>query len=214
MTNTAQRLLRIFDALLDAFGPRRWWPADSPLEVAIGAILTQNTSWKNVEKAISSLKAEDLMDAQGIVAADVTYLAATIRSAGFFNIKARRLQTFARHLCEGYAGSMDLLRKADPTDLRKELLAINGIGPETADSILLYALEKPFFVVDAYTKRFMKNHGLTDGPLTYEDAQRYFMDRLPPDTYLYNEFHALIVRLCQLHCGKTPRCESCPLQHA
>ncbi len=212
MRNTSQRLLGIFNALLAVFGPRRWWPADSPLEVAIGAILTQNTSWRNVEKAISCLKAEGLMDAERIVAADEEYLAATIRSAGFFNIKARRLKAFAYYLCDGYAGSMDLLKAGETAEVRKELLAVKGVGPETADSILLYALEKPVFVIDAYTKRFVRNHGLVDGHIDYASLQAYFMSNLPCDTYLFNEFHALIVRLCQTACRKKHICQGCPIE--
>jgi endonuclease III related protein len=212
MTSTGQRLLTIFNVLLNQLGKRHWWPGDSPLEVAIGAILTQNTSWKNVERAMERLKEAGLVDALKIVAAGVDHLGGVIRPAGFFNIKAKRLKAFAQYLSDGYGGSMERLKEGHAEQLRRELLGINGVGQETADSILLYALEKPVFVVDAYTRRFMKSHGLSDGNPSYGDMQAYFMDNLPVDIYLFNEFHALIVRLCQLYCVKVPRCVVCPLE--
>jgi endonuclease-3 related protein len=209
-----KRLLRIFDLLLEHFGQRHWWPGDTPLEVSVGAILTQNCSWRNVEKAIENLKSEGMLDAESLYRVNADKLAEIIRPSGFYNIKTKRLKSFVKVLVEEYDGSFEVLARCESQVLRKRLLEIKGIGPETADSILLYALEKPMFVIDAYTKRFVINHGLLDGrapDLTYSDVQQLFMKNLPQDTYLYNEFHALVVRLCQSCCKKVPLCGQCPL---
>jgi endonuclease-3 related protein len=204
-------LLSVFDGLLRAFGPRHWWPGDSPLEVSVGAILTQNTAWKNVEKAIANMREHGLLDAQRLKAIDPMSLAEIIRPAGFYRIKAVRLKAFIDFLWDEYGGSIESMRHAETEALRGQLLAVRGIGPETADSILLYALGKPIFVVDAYTFRFLRNHGLYARAHTYDEVQSLFMKHLPVDTYLFNEFHALIVLLCQRFCKKKPLCESCPL---
>ena len=208
-----ERLLRIFDLLLEGFGQRHWWPGDTPLEVSIGAILTQNCSWRNVEKAIDNLKAKGMLDVEALYRINADDLGEIIRPSGFYNIKSRRLKSFIKVLVEEYDGSFEVLARYESQILRKRLLEIKGIGPETADSILLYALEKPVFVIDAYTKRFVINHRLLDGrkDLTYSDLQQFFMGHLPGDTYLYNEFHALIVRLCQSCCRRVPLCGQCPL---
>jgi endonuclease-3 related protein len=210
--NVPQRLNKIFRVLLESFGPRHWWPGETPLEVIIGAVLTQNTSWKNVERAITNLKTKKLLDIKRLYNVDPVVLAGVIRPAGYFNIKAARLKNIIRLLYEHYDGSIDRLSSVDPDDLRRILLSINGIGPETADSILLYALGKPVFVVDAYTKRFLKNHRIYNGE-GYADIQTYFMEHLPADVYLFNEFHALIVCLCQSYCKKVPLCRECPLKN-
>ena len=206
-----QRLLKIFHILLGEFGKRNWWPGESPLEVMVGAVLTQNTSWKNVEKAIANLKSADLMDIDRIYSVENDLLARHIRSSGYYNIKTKRLKELIKVLYEEYDSSVENIRKKDTKFLRTALLKINGIGEETADSILLYALEKPVFVVDAYTKRFLANHGLFNSSSRYRDIQAFFMDNLPKDTYLFNEFHALIVALCQKYCLKLPKCNQCPL---
>lgn len=210
--NTPQKLNKIFHILLETFGPRNWWPGETPLEVIIGAVLTQNTSWKNVERAIKNLKTKKQLDVKRLYDIAPSLLAEIIRPAGYFNIKARRLKNVITVLHEHYNGNIERLSSLGVQELRSILLAINGIGPETADSIMLYALNKPVFVVDAYTKRFLKNHRLYNGD-GYEDCQDYFMKNLPADVYLYNEFHALIVFLCQKYCKKTPICHECPLKN-
>ncbi len=200
-----------FDKLLHAFGPRHWWPGDSPLEIAVGAILTQNTAWRNVEKAIVNMREKGLLDAQRLKTIDPVSLSEIIRPAGFYRIKAARLKSFIDFLWDEYGGSLERMGRVETETLRRRLLAVRGIGPETADSILLYALGKPIFVVDAYTFRFLRNHGLYTRAHTYEEVQSIFMKHLPLDTHLFNEFHALIVLLCQRFCKKKPLCESCPL---
>lgn len=208
------RLLRIFDLLLEHFGQRHWWPGDTPLEISVGAILTQNCAWRNVEKAIENLKARGLLDLYALHRIDPGDLADIIRPSGFYNVKTRRLKSFINVLVDEFNGSFEVLMGYETQTLRERLLDITGIGPETADSILLYALERPVFVIDAYTKRFLSNHGLRTGSrdATYPDLQGFFMGNLPEDTYLYNEFHALIVRLCQHYCKKAPLCDQCPLR--
>jgi endonuclease-3 related protein len=209
--NTRARLLTIFDLLLAAFGPRHWWPGDSPLEVMVGAILTQNTAWRNVERAIDNLKEKGAMDMRVLSEIEGDALAEIIRPAGFYRVKSRRLKALITDFHRHFDGLIENTSATPTADLRNLLLAINGVGPETADSILLYALDRPVFVVDAYTKRFLKNHGLYDGNDDYHDVQKFFMDNLPEDRYIFNEFHALIVRLCQQHCKKGPDCSPCPL---
>jgi len=175
--NTPQKLNKIFHILLETFGPRNWWPGETPLEVIIGAVLTQNTSWKNVERAIKNLKTKKQLDVKRLYDIAPSLLAEIIRPAGYFNIKARRLKNVVAVLYEHYSGDIERLASLGVSELRNILLAINGIGPETADSIMLYAFDKPVFVVDAYTKRFLKNHRLYNGE-SYEDVQAYFMKNL------------------------------------
>lgn len=202
----------IYRRLLGVFGPQGWWPGDTPFEVAVGAILTQNTAWTNVERAIKNIKAERCLSLRAMDRLSERRLAGLIRPAGYFRIKARRLKHFLHFLKTGYGGSMALLRKRPLARARAALLGVNGIGPETADSILLYALGKPVFVIDAYTRRVFSRHHLVRADADYDTLQKFFMDRLPPQTKLYNEYHALIVRLAKEHCHKTrPQCGSCPL---
>lgn len=208
---TKQRLLNIFELLLLTFGKRHWWPGETELEIIVGAILTQNTSWRNVEKAIANMKANNLLDFDALRSIDTHELGNIIKSSGFYNQKAIRLKLFLQVIHDLFNGSIYNLRNYDTLHLRKMMLNMNGIGPETADSILLYALNRPVFVVDAYTKRFLYNHSLYDGKGKYDDIQQFFMTNLPHDTYLFNEFHALIVCLCQVYCKKNPECDSCPL---
>jgi endonuclease III related protein len=210
--NRNQKLLTIFNTLLTTFGKRNWWPGETTIEIMVGAVLTQNTSWKNVEKAIGNMKREGLLDMGRLQDIDVQRLSEVIRPAGFFNIKSRRLKNFVEVMCSRFGGRIESLSAVATNELRSILLDIKGIGPETADSILLYALERPVFVVDAYTKRFLKNHRLYDGNDDYHSIQEYFMKNLPSETYLFNEFHALIVRLAQVYCRKVPLCSSCPLR--
>lgn len=207
-----RRLLDIFDILLNKFGKRHWWPGETPLEIIVGAVLTQNTSWKNVEKAIANLKDAGLMDIERLHAARNSILAENIRSSGYYNLKTTRLKNVIKVIHDEYNSSIEQLKRNKLFVLRDKLLAIKGVGEETADSILLYALDKPVFVVDAYTKRFLANHGLYEGRCTYAGAQRFFTSNLPSDLYLFNEYHALIVALGQTYCFKVPKCEGCPLR--
>ncbi len=204
-------LLDLFHTLLAAFGPQGWWPADSPFEVIVGAILTQNTAWKNVTRAIHRLKEHDLLDPQKILEAEPDHLRRCVQPAGFFRQKSEYLLEFCRHLQAHYAGDLSLFLSREMDPLRRELLSIRGIGPETADSILLYAAEKPSFVVDAYTRRIFSAHGWVPPTIGYQALRQYFMDALPPDVYLFQEFHALLVRLGHLFCRRNPRCQGCPM---
>ncbi|MBN1283347.1 MAG: endonuclease III domain-containing protein [Proteobacteria bacterium] len=200
-----------FRLMLERFGPRGWWPGETPFEVMVGAILTQNTNWKNVEKAIANLKREGVLDPQELLDLSPARLASLIRPAGYFRVKAKRLRSFLKYFVENYEGNARKMAKRELPKLREELLAVNGIGPETADSILLYALKKPVFVIDAYTKRILSRHGLCAEEDTYDDLQALFMDRIEGDIPLYNEYHALIVETGKDYCRTNPRCEECPL---
>jgi len=205
-------LLSIHNILLERFGPQDWWPGDTPFEVVIGAILTQSTSWTNVEKAIGNLKKKKLLSPEGIHKIDAGELALHIRSAGYYNAKARKLKEFMEHLYTNHSGKLDQLFESDAKALRVELLSIWGIGPETADSIVLYAAEKPEFVVDAYTKRIFSRMGYVKEAISYEDLKEFSEKNLPRDVKIYNEFHALLVRLGKEHCKKSkPICTGCPL---
>ena len=211
--STDQRLLKIFNTLLTSFGSRHWWPGETPLEVIVGAVLTQNTSWKNVEKAIGNLKKEGVLNVGSLYFISKERLGEIIRPSGFFNIKSNRLKNIINVIYNDFNSTIENMMNCEIDSLRKVLLGINGIGPETADSILLYALNKPVFVVDAYTKSFLKNHKLYNGDDGYDNVQKFFMNNLPSDTYLFNEFHALIVHLCQVNCKKMPGCKGCPLEY-
>lgn len=202
---------RYFDLLFDRFGTQSWWPAKSRFEVIVGAILTQNTNWTNVEKAISRLKEAGCLTPSAMHQAETGTLAGHIRPAGYFNIKAKRLKHFTTHLFANHDGSLKkMLGRRD--GLRDELLSINGIGPETADSIMLYAGYHPEFVVDAYTKRIFSRHGFIDEKASYDETKALFTTSLPGDAALFNEYHALIVRVAKEHCTKNdPGCSGCPL---
>jgi len=205
-------LMEIFNKLLKAFGPRHWWPGESPFEVMVGAILTQNTSWKNVEKAIQKLKARKILTPDGIHRLKTSDLASLIRSSGFYRIKADRLKSFVDFLFEEFEGKSERMKKEPFEGLRKRLLEVKGIGQETADSILLYALQKPMFVVDAYTRRVLSRHGMISNRASYEEVQKLFMRHLPPDEKLFNEYHALLVHVAKSACKKIPQCDICPLK--
>lgn len=205
--------LEIYNALFKYFGPQDWWPGETPFEVIIGAILTQNTSWDNVKKAIASLKKSRKFTPEGLFKLPPGELALLIKSSGYFNIKAKRLKNFLSFLFDDYEGDLGRLLKEDGNILRHKLLNVNGIGPETADSILLYAAEYPVFVVDAYTKRIFSRHGYVPSDATYHQIQELFTEALPGDTQLYNEYHALIVRVGKELCRKTPRCNFCPIEY-
>jgi endonuclease-3 related protein len=204
-------LLELYNRLYEAFGPRYWWPGDSPFEIAIGAILTQNTAWRNVKKAITNLKQENLLSPHALYRVPVQDLAAVIKPAGYYNVKALRLKHFIRFLFQKSDGDLGRLFAEELDTLRDNLLSVNGIGPETADSILLYAGNKPTFVVDAYTKRIFFRHGLIPEEAPYEELRAFFMDALEPNVALFNEFHALLVHLGHTFCLKrNPRCGECP----
>ncbi len=204
------RLLDIYQRLLAAFGPQHWWPGESPFEVAVGAVLTQNTAWRNVERAIDNLKRAGCLAPEPLLALSHEELAELLRPAGYFNVKARRLRNLLRHLHD-HGGEITTYLNGDLATRRAELLEVNGLGPETVDSILLYAGNRPTFVCDAYTRRLLTRHGLIDEGATYEAMRALFMDHLPEEVALYNEYHALIVRTGYHHCKPRPRCERCPL---
>ncbi len=212
-STTSEKLIELFWNLYNYFGPQYWWPGQSPFEIAIGAILTQNTNWQNVEKAITNLKSHGLLSHKAILEIPHGQLAQLIRPAGYFNVKAKRIKNFVNFIEEEFQGDMQEMTLVDTTQMRQKLLSVNGIGPETADSILLYALEKPVFVVDTYTVRILARHDM----IYLEEAQYHlvqdlFMENLPMDTCLFNEYHALFVRLGKEMCKRTrPICNSCPL---
>lgn len=207
-----QKLRKIYDRLYSRFGPQQWWPGDTAFEIAVGAILTQNTNWGNVEKAIRNVKAAGKLSARALHALPASELALLIKPAGYFNIKAKRLKNFIALLVEEYRGSMKQMKGEPLPVMRDRLLAVNGIGPETADSILLYALEKQIFVIDAYTKRVLSRHNIIHHEAPYDALQRLFHENIEGDVRLYNEYHALIVRLAKEHCRTRPLCAGCPLE--
>ena len=211
-SNHKKVLSEIYSKLYKSFGPQHWWPGETPFEISVGAILTQNTNWTNVEKAIRNLKENKVLTAGRLHKLQTKKLASLIRSSGYFNVKAKRLKCYLSYLFNHYNGSLALMRKGDTQPLKKELLSVNGIGPETADSILLYALEKPVFVIDAYTRRVLKRHSLASDDMTYHELQGLFHEALPVDVQLYNEYHALFVKLGKEYCRPKPRCEGCPLE--
>jgi len=211
MTNS-HPLIGIYEILLEEYGKQEWWPADTPFEVALGAILTQNTNWNNVEKAMASLKEACELTPEGILSLTPEHLEEAIRSSGYYRQKAARLRGFCRFLMDNYGGELSRMGGYDTRKLREELLSLNGIGPETADSILLYALDKPTFVVDAYTIRLFSRLGLCDERGKYHDVQALFIDNLVPDARMFNEYHALIVTHCKQRCIKrAPKCGECAL---
>lgn len=205
--------MEIYDLLFDSFGPQHWWPADSPFEVMVGAVLTQNTNWENVEKAIGNLKRMGFLGLQELSSLKSRKLKELIRSVGYYNIKAKRLKNFLEFLKKESDGRLDKINTYDTSLLRDKLLSVSGIGPETADSMLLYALDRPVFVVDAYTKRSLSRHGLIDDDWSYDEIQDLFMNHLKQDVKLFNEYHALLVRLGKLYCKPTPKCRGCPLEN-
>lgn len=233
-------LKKTYKKLYSAFGPQHWWPGDTPFEVIVGAILTQNTAWTNVEKAIHNLKKARLLTPRKLHDLSQKELARYIRPAGYFNIKAKRLKYFLNYLFDNYSGSLNRMfygasrymeqanrvgvkkrrhgrlspknTVASVHKLRRELLQVNGIGPETADSILLYAGNHPVFVVDAYTKRILSRHRIISQDADYHEVQELFMKNLPHDVEIFNEYHALLVMVGKDFCkNKKPRCSKCPL---
>jgi len=205
-------LTKIYRKLFLHYGPQKWWPADSPFEVIIGAILTQNTSWTNVEAAIKNLKDDKCLTPQRMATLSYKKLARKIKPSGFFNIKAKRIKNFLSFLSKEYKGNLISMRKEPLAVLRKKILSVNGIGPETADSILLYAFGKPIFVIDAYTRRVFGRHKFVKKDVDYASLQKIFMDGLKKDSRVFNEYHALIVSVAKEFCRVKPNCDSCPLK--
>jgi len=211
--SNSKTLKRYYNKLLKTFGPQRWWPAgDGPFEVMVGAVLTQNTNWGNVEKAINILKQAGKLSATAIHKMRQDQLAGLIRPSGYFNIKARRLKSLIKWFVDRFDGEIEKMFSRDLQSLREELLSVKGIGPETADSILLYAGNLPTFVVDAYTYRVLVRHRLIPEESTYHDMKSFFEESLPQDAAVYNEYHALLVRVGKTYCKpREPTCKDCPL---
>jgi endonuclease-3 related protein len=205
-------IYRIYSVLYSHYGRQNWWPGDSPFEVALGAILAQNTAWNNAALAIENLKQKSLFDPQTLFQLPEEKLASLIKPSGYYNQKAKALFNFLAFLIEGYRANLARMAEEELYSLRRKLLSIKGIGPETADSILLYALNKPIFVVDGYTMRIGQRHRLFSDKAGYDKVQQLFMKNLPCDSSLYNEYHALIVRVGKEHCRKKGwDCSLCPL---
>ena len=207
------QLLRYYEAMSAALGPMHWWPAKTPFEVIVGAILTQNTAWGNVERAIANLRSARVLTPSAMLRVPSPRLAALVRPSGYFRQKAKKLKAFVRFLQAEYGGSLKRMFQTPTFELREKLLSVHGIGPETADSILLYAGNHPVFVVDAYTHRIFGRHGITDGKPDYEKVRAFIETSIPQRPELFNEFHALIVNTGKNWCRKSaPRCEHCPLR--
>jgi endonuclease-3 related protein len=205
-------LTDMYRRLLSAYGPQHWWPADTALEVIVGAVLTQNTSWHAVEKAVARIKDRGLLSIPALHRTPVDELSHLVRPTGYFRLKARRLKNLIELLIVEYSGDLEQMGKLPTVQLRDKLLAVNGIGPETADSILLYAFRRPVFVVDAYTLRVVSRHHLILPKAAYGELQGLFTAHLPPDEAVFNEFHALLVQVGKRHCRRTPSCPGCPLE--
>jgi endonuclease-3 related protein len=202
----------LYDKLFSWYGPSGWWPGDSPLEIAVGAVLTQNTAWTNVEKAIANLKAAGMLDIHRIHAADTNQLASLIRPSGYYNIKTKRLKNLITLIMDSFSGEPEAFFAQDLDRLRCILLGVNGIGKETADSICLYAADKEIFVVDAYTKRILLRHSIIEPGWDYDDVQQLFEKSLPNRLDMYKDLHAYLVFIGKEYCrARNPQCEACPL---
>jgi len=202
--------MQLYRGMLAAYGEQPWWPADTAFEIAVGAVLTQNTNWSNVEKALARLKQADSLDLQGLLALSPAQLAELIRPAGYYNIKSQRLLNLCRYLRD--IGGLEALRKMPVEQARAGLLSVNGVGFETADDILLYALDLPVFVIDTYTRRLLSRHALASGKESYDQLRHGFERALPAEPDLYRQFHALIVTHAKQACRKSPLCEGCCLR--
>lgn len=208
------RIQEAFDLLFQHFGPQKWWPGDTALEVLVGAVLTQNTNWGNVEKAIANIKSQGLMSFESLCTLEIEQLAELIRPSGYYNVKAKRLHNLFQMVSDRYDGDLEFFIDEELYATRDTLLQVKGIGPETADAILLYACNKPIFVVDTYTHRVFHRHNMIEEETDYHSMQELFMDGLEQNSQLFNEYHALIVRVGKDFCKKTnPLCEGCPLEH-
>jgi endonuclease-3 related protein len=211
-TPASQLLTGYYAALLQRFGPQQWWPARTRLEVILGAILTQNTAWHNATLALRNLRQAGLLSWRGLRAAGLETLEACVRPAGFYRQKARTIRDFVGWL-EQHGGSLPRLFALPPDELRRQLLGLRGVGPETADAILLYAAERPHFVADAYTRRVLARHGVIAANADYHQTQEFLHAHLPRQAALFNEFHALLVEVGKKHCTpRSPGCPGCPLE--
>jgi endonuclease-3 related protein len=208
----AGTLPQAYGLLYTALGPQGWWPGESPFEVMLGAILVQNTSWRNVARTIEHIKEAGLFDPMLLYELPLAELEQLLRPVGYFRVKAARLRNLLRLIVEGFGGSVEELLELDAIALRETLLRVNGIGPETADSIVLYAARQPSFVVDAYTHRILARHGWIGYEAGYYDIKDYCEAELPPDVQVYNEMHALFVHVGKEWCRRLPRCNECPLR--
>ena len=209
---TQEVLIYIYHQLMTGYGPQHWWPADGPFEVMVGAVLTQSCAWRNVEKAITALKKAGKLSAAALRCLDLQELAGIIRPCGYYNAKARKLMSLANWLERSCRDNPDELDDIGTPNLRVQLLSVHGIGPETADSILLYAIGRPVFGIDAYTRRIVSRLGLSPRSQSYAACQALFQNNLPADSQLFNEYHALLVRLGKDFCRKQPRCPQCYLR--
>jgi endonuclease-3 related protein len=209
---TSRIINQVYKKLHKAFGMQNWWPGDGPLEIMAGAVLTQNTNWANVERAIKNLKKEKVLSLRALRDVDIRKLARIIKPCGYYNIKAKRLKNLINFIFAEYNGSIKKMFSEDNEKLRKKLLSVNGIGKETADSIMCYAGKKNVFVIDAYTKRIFYRLGICPKDVEYDEIQKIFCEYLKRDYNLYNEYHALIVRLAQNYCKSKPLCKDCPLK--
>ncbi len=207
---TDNRVLEAYEALFAAYGPQHWWPGDSPWEICVGAVLTQNTNWDNVTRAINNLKRLDVLTPEGIMDLPDSVLAKQLHPAGYFNLKTKRLKNVTRWWLDNVVEDQ-LFPTLSLADARESLLTVNGIGQETADSILLYCFDQPIFVIDSYTKRISYRHFGTAPDISYEDLQKFFTDNLPKDVVLYNEYHGLLVNCAKHHCRKDTCLSECPL---
>jgi len=208
------RLGEMYQVLYDFFGPQHWWPGESKFEIIVGAVLAQNTSWNNVERAIVTLKEVGVLDLSKMSELPSGLLAEYIRPAGYYNLKAGRLTNLLTMINETFDGDVEAMCSESTSSLREHLLTVKGIGPETADSILLYGAGKPVFVVDAYTRRILLRHDFIDEEQGYYEIQELFTDNLAEDVYLFNEYHALLVRVAKTFCKKSkPLCDQCPLEN-
>ncbi len=213
INGTQNSFLRVYDMLFSHYGPQKWWPGDTSVEIIVGAILTQNTNWGNVEKAIVNLVEADVLTFNALLEVPVEQLAEYIRPSGYYNIKARRLKNLFQMIADEYEGEPKFLFDDSLEGARQNLLRVKGVGPETADAILLYAAGKPIFVIDTYTHRVFSRHGMVLEDSDYYSLQQEIMDNLPEDVALFNEYHALIVAVAKEYCKKgKPRCKECPLQ--
>jgi len=208
----SKQLIEIYQLLFDRFGPQHWWPGQTQFEIVIGAILTQNTNWTNVEKAIANLKSAELLTPEKLRRINISQLAGIIRPAGYYNIKAKRLKNFIAWLFQNHDGSLKNLENLDTDRLRAELLSIKGIGRETADSILLYAFNREIFVIDAYTARVAFRHSLIEPGADYEQLRELFQSSLPQLVQMFNEYHALLVKVGKEFCRPKAKCSGCPLE--
>jgi len=210
--NFSKHLLTIYKTLYNSFGPQDWWPGDSPFEIIIGAILTQNTNWRNVSKAINNIKRARLLEPKKLLK-HKRVIPRLIRPSGFYKLKSQRLIGFLNYYIKNYQGSVEEMDRQKTEILRKELLQISGIGNETADAILLYALSRPVFVVDTYTRRIFSRHKIFNYHVPYDEIRYFFEINLPNDVQLYNEYHALLVKLGKEYCKITkPLCNTCPIR--